>query len=102
METNILTVRESAQDVWYGQIVTIVARWFFIATGLLLTYWLADDVQEAMLPSYLLLGLVALNFVLHGRFATGSPMRREVILGACLLDAVIVTALILSSRWDGA
>src|SRR3970040_444506 len=92
--------REDVQDVWYGQIVTIVAPWFLIGSGVLLTLWRAHEISDVTTPIYLLLGLIAMNFFLHGRFLTGSPMRREVVLGSCLVDVVIITLVIASSSWE--
>jgi hypothetical protein len=99
MQATVQPNREAIQDVWYGQVVTIVARWFLIAAGVLLTLWRAEDINDVTTPIYLLLGLIAMNFVLHGRFLTGSPMRREVVLASCLVDALIITLVIASSSW---
>ena len=29
--------QEAVQDLWYGQVVTIIARWFLIGAGVILT-----------------------------------------------------------------
>jgi hypothetical protein len=52
-----------------------------------------------MAPIYLLLGLVAVNFVLHGRVLTGKPMRREVIVACCVLDVAVISLVIASASW---
>lgn len=93
------TVREEVQDVWYGQVVTFVARWALIVAGVVLTLWRAEDTADVTTPISLLLGLVAINFFLHGRYLTGQPMRREIVIASCIADAAIVSALIASSSW---
>ena len=90
---------EDVEDVWYGQVVVVVARWFLIGAGVLLTLWRADRIEDITTPLYLLLGLIALNFFMHGRFLMGSPMRREVVMASCVVDAVIVTLVIAASSW---
>ena len=102
MQAITKSAREDAQDVWYGQIVTIVGRWFLIGAGLLLTFWRAETTSEAILPTYLLVGLIAMNFLMHGRFIVGSPMRKEVVLASCIVDVGIISLVILTARWDAA
>lgn len=92
--------REAIQDIWYGQLVTIIARWFFIGAGLVLTLWRAETIGEVTAPVYPLIALIAMNFLLHGRFLTGSPMRREVILASCAIDIAMISAVILIAEWD--
>jgi hypothetical protein len=92
--------REAIQDIWYGQIVTIVARWFLIGTGLLLTYWTAESTSDAIGPTYVLVLLIATNFLLHGRFLTGSPMRREIVFAGCVVDTVMISLIVLTGWWD--
>ena len=102
MQTMSSEQREELQDVWYGQIVTIVARWFLIGAGLLLTFWRAQGVGDAITPTYLIIALIAVNFLLHGRFAIGAPLRKEVVLGACVMDALIISLVIITTRWGAA
>ena len=102
MQATSSSQREEIQDVWYGQVVTFVARWFLIGAGLVLTFWRSQTVGEAITPTYLLVGLIGVNFLLHGRFLTGSPMRRETVLAGCVIDVAIISLVILTSRWNAA
>jgi hypothetical protein len=99
MATTATNNREALEDLWYGQVVTIVARWFLIGAGVVLTLWRAEAIGDVMAPIYLLLGLVAVNFVLHGRFLTGKPMRREVIVACCIVDVAVISLVIASASW---
>ena len=91
--------QEAVQDLWYGQVVTIIARWFLIGAGVILTLWRAERIEDVLAPIYLLMGLVAVNFVLHGRFLTGKPMRREVVIGCSIVDVAVISLVIASASW---
>lgn len=99
MTTQIETNKEDIQDVWYGQIVVIMARWFVIAAGVILTLWRADQIQDITGVIYPLIGLVALNFFLHGRIITGSPIRRELILLSSVVDVALISVIIATASW---
>ena len=36
---------------------------------------------------------------MHGRFLVGQPMRKEVVLAGCLVDVVIVSLVMVTTRW---
>ena len=91
--------REEIEDVWYGQVVTVVARWCLIVAGVLLTLWRADDINDVTTPIYLLMGLIALNFFMHGRYLTGMPMRREVVVASCVIDVAVISMVIAAGSW---
>jgi hypothetical protein len=99
MSTAVRTNREDIQDVWYGQIVIIMARWFVIAAGVMLTLWRADQIQDITGVIYPLIGLVALNFFMHGRIITGSPIRRELILVSSIVDVALISVIVATASW---
>ena len=61
--------------------------------------WRAERIEDVLVPIYLLMGLVAVNFVLHGRFLTGKPMRREVVIGCSIVDVAVISLVIASASW---
>jgi hypothetical protein len=65
----------------------------------MLTFWTAGSTADAIGPTYLLVALIGTNFVLHGRFITGSPMRREVVLAASVIDIVIISLIVFTGWW---
>lgn len=87
---------EAKEDVYYGQIVCIVARWFVIAGALFLTLWHApnvDHIQRNILPLVL---VIAANFYLHGRYVMGLPANALLLALASALDAAVVTVVLMA------
>jgi hypothetical protein len=68
----------------------------------MLTLWRADQIQDVTTVIYPLLGLIALNFFLHGRILIGSPIRREMILLSSLVDVALITLIVATSSWKTA
>lgn len=89
------TSEEQIDDIFYGQIALIGARWFLIAGGLLLTLWGAKDVGEIQGRIYPLIFLIAMNFYLHGRYLMERPAGRHLIYLATLADLLIISLVIL-------
>ncbi len=99
MRTPKTVSKEDLQDVWYGQVVVILARWFVIGAGLMLTLWRADQIEDITGVIYPLIGLVGLNFFLHGRILTGSPIRRELILISSVIDVALISSIVGMASW---
>jgi hypothetical protein len=89
---------EAAEDVFFGQVVMIWARWAVIAAAALFL-WNTGDVGQ-LTPRVLLLAvLMALNFFLHGRYLVERPANRALILLASTADVVLVTGAV--AVWGG-
>lgn len=86
------TMRDVAEDLFFGQLVIMVARWFLIASGLVLVLWTADDATRLVVGVLPLGGLMGLNFYLHGRYLTERPANQALLLATGVLDLAIVTA----------
>ena len=41
--------QEAAEDVFFGQVVMIWARWFLIAAGIILALWTVEDKNQVVL-----------------------------------------------------
>ena len=67
--------KAAAEDIYFGQLVMIWARWFLIAAGVILALWNVDDSGQAVLAIVPVVGLVGLNFYLHGRIS--GPASRQ-------------------------
>ena len=93
-----LDVRTSAdeqiEDIFYGQINIIGARWFLIAGVLLLTLWGAQDVRDIQLKILPIIALIALNFYLHGRYMMERPAGRALIWFSSVLDLLVISVVI--------
>lgn len=91
--------QEAAEDVFFGQIVIIWARWFFIAAGAVLALWSATTVAELTLAILIVVALMAINFFMHGRYLMERPTNQLFLLVTGLLDLTIITLLI--CNWQG-
>jgi hypothetical protein len=86
-----VTQQESAEDVYFGQVVILHARYFLIL-GLLAVVLTAlqDSAQMVMavVPAVLFL---AMNFFLHARYLMGQPANLRLIVLTSAVDLVLVT-----------
>ncbi|MEE8240246.1 MAG: hypothetical protein V3R16_03180 [Nitrospirales bacterium] len=88
------TAEEEIEDIFYGQINIIGARWFLIAGVLLLTLWGAHDVRDVQIKILPIIALIALNFYLHGRYMMERPAGRALIWLSSLIDLLVISAVI--------
>jgi hypothetical protein len=91
--------REAAEDVFFGQVVMIWARWAMIAAAAVLFLWNTGDVGALTGRVLLLAGLMAVNFFLHGRYLVERPANRALILLASLADVALIAAAV--ALWGG-
>jgi hypothetical protein len=91
--------QEAAEDLFFGQVVIIWARWFLILAGAILTLWTATTVGEITAKILPVVLLMAMNFLLHGRYLMERPVNRRLIAAASGLDLLVITATIL--LWQG-
>lgn len=91
--------QEAAEDIYFGQLVMIWARWFLIAAGVVLALWNVDDSGEAVLAIVPVVGLVGLNFYLHGRYLAQRPANPLLITLASLMDIAVITVVVVA--WSG-
>ena len=91
--------QEAAEDIYFGQLVMIWARWFLIAAGVILALWNVDDSGEAVLAIVPVVGLVGLNFYLHGRYLAQRPANPLLITLASLMDIGVITVVVVA--WSG-
>ena len=87
--------QEAAEDIFFGQIVIIWARWFLIFAGIILILWSttrAEDLVTGVLP---IVALMAMNFFLHGRYLVEKPANRTLLVITSLIDLIIITLILL-------
>ena len=89
------TEREAAEDVFFGQVVIIWARWFLIVAGAVLALWTTHDSTALAVAVLPIVALMAMNFYLHGRYLLERPSNRAQITAASLLDLALITALVI-------
>jgi hypothetical protein len=81
------------EDLFFGQVATIVARWFLIAAGVILVLWSATNISEIPIPIALMVVLTAMNFYLHGRYLVERPVKALIVYATSGIDLLIVTAM---------
>jgi hypothetical protein len=86
---------ENLEDIFYGQIVFIWARWVVIASALFLILFKADSVRDIQLPVIPLILLMVINFFIHGRYVMRKPANAIFLTIATLVDMTFVTFIII-------
>ena len=87
------------EDLFFGQSVTLWARWSVIVAGIVLVLWTSTDVALLTQTMPFFLVLMAVNFFLHGRYVTGSPLNRVAVTVASVVDLILITAIVV--LWPG-
>jgi hypothetical protein len=87
--------QEAAEDVFFGQVVMIWARWFLIAAGSVFFLWTAKDTTQLALGVLPIVGLMAVNFYLHGRYFLERPSNPLQITTASVVDVALVSAIVM-------
>src|SRR5262249_33992489 len=86
--------QEAAEDIFFGQVVMIWARWFLIAGGTIFFLWTAQKSTEVALGVLPIVALMALNFYLHGRYLLERPSNVLQITAASTIDVALVSAIV--------
>lgn len=97
MQETRTRAQEAAEDVYFGQAVIIWARWAVVAAAAILVLWTSSSITELTGKVLLIVGLMAMNFFLHGRYLMERPANRRLIVLASTLDVLLMTALVLVS-----
>jgi len=87
--------QEAAEDIFFGQVVMIWARWFLIAAGTVFFLWTAQKSTEVALGVLPIVALMVLNFYLHGRYLLERPSNVLQITAASAIDVSLVSAIVL-------
>ena len=90
--------QEAAEDIFFGQLVIIWARWFVILTGAILALWAANSISELTVASLLIVALMAVNFFVHGRYLMEKPINRTLAGLVSLVDLIVITLIVLAWR----
>jgi len=91
--------QEEAEDIFFGQITIIWARWFLIAAGALIALLSTHSMSELTVAILTVIVLMAINFSMHGRYLTGKPANVTLLLLTNLIDILIITFLVFA--WSG-
>jgi hypothetical protein len=89
---------EAQEDIFYGQIVCITARWCIIAGSIFLALFHANSIaamERSLIP---LLFLVAVNFFLQGRYMMRLPANALLLQILSFVDLAVITVIVMSGN----
>jgi hypothetical protein len=96
----VRTAKQAEQeDLFFGQSVILWARWSVIVAGIVLVLWTSTDIALLTQTIPFFLVLMGINFFLHGRYVTGSPLNRTAVTVASVVDLILITAIVV--LWPG-
>jgi len=101
MNTTRTALDEAAEDLYFGQLVLIWARWFVIFAIAILAIWGSSDTNVLAARSLVLVALMGVNFFLHGRILVDRPANVRLLAIANLIDLVIIGGIIAGWKLDG-
>jgi hypothetical protein len=87
--------REAKEDLYYGQVVIIVARWALIVAGIVLSLWSATSITDISLTVLSMAMLMAMNFYLHGRYLVNQPVNARLVYLSSGIDLVVITLMVI-------
>jgi len=93
------TEQESAEDIFFGQLVIIYARWFVVVAMTILVLYSSDNLNQMVTGIALIVPLIALNFFVHGRYLMEKPANRLLLIVLGLVDAAVISLII--AFWPG-
>lgn len=91
--------QEAAEDIFFGQLVIIWARWFLIFAGIVLTLWTVNTTADLTLGLVPIVALMLMNFYFHGRYSLEKPANQFLVAIGSVIDLIIVTLII--AIWPG-
>lgn len=83
------------EDLAYGQIVIVTARWILTLSALFLALWNADDIAQLRLQIIVLFLLAGGNFYLHSQILMRRPVTPKLVYMASAGDLAVITILII-------
>lgn len=93
------SAQEAAEDIFFGQVVIVWARWFVILAATILVLWSATTASQLTTAILLVIALMAINFFVHGRYLMERPANRIFLQAMSLLDLVVISAIV--AFWQG-
>jgi len=91
----VSNAQEAAEDIFFGQIAIIWARWFFIIAAAILVLWTAETTGELTMGVLLIATLMSVNFFVHGRYLTEKPANQTLILLTTIIDLFLITLVVM-------
>lgn len=86
--------QEEAEDIFFGQVVLVWARWFVIAAGIVYALWISTTTAQLSVAILLFAVIIGINFFVHGRYLMEKPVNQSLLLGLSLIDIFMVTLIV--------
>ena len=87
--------REAAEDIFYGQVVINWARWFVILAGTAFVMMAAESTSDLAIGMAPVVGLMVVNFYLHGRRLVNQPANLTLVGISSVIDVILITAVVI-------
>ncbi len=87
--------QEAAEDIFFGQVVIIWARWFVIAAGIIYALWVSTSTAQLSMAILLFAAIIGMNFFVHGRYLMEKPINRTLLLALSFIDLLLVSLIVL-------
>jgi hypothetical protein len=95
MQSQRNSAQETAEDIFFGQLVIIYARWFVIIAMVILALWSTSSVNQLVGAVVFIVPLMVINFFVHGRYLMERPVNKMLLTILSAVDILVVTLLIL-------
>jgi hypothetical protein len=95
MQSQRNSAQEAAEDIFFGQLVIIYARWFVIVAMVILALWSTRSVSQLVGAVVFIVPLMAINFFVHGRYLMEKPANKMLLTILSAVDILVITLLIL-------
>lgn len=95
MEIQRNSTQEAAEDIFFGQLVIIFARWFVIVAMVVLALWSTSSIPQLVGAVMFIVPLMVINFFVHGRYLMEKPVNRMLLTILSVVDILVITLLIL-------
>ena len=95
MFRGIVERARGADDLAYGLVVIITARWILVMAGMMLALWNPEAMGELRISIVMLLGIALGNFFLHAQVIMRRPVVPAVAYAASVADLVVITSVII-------
>jgi len=87
--------QEAAEDIFFGQLVIIYARWFVIVAMVVLALWTSNTIGQMTLAVLFIVPMMAINFFVHGRYLMEKPVNSFLLMLLSIVDIIIITLIVL-------
>lgn len=95
MQSQRSLAQETAEDIFFGQLVIIYARWFVIVAMVVLALWSSSTISQLVSAVLIIVPLMAINFFVHGRYLMEKPVNRLLLTLLSSIDLLAITLLII-------